>query len=268
MDTARKDTEVVQQVADTLDHARSTGTPCEPIRDTLPEGDLDAAYAVQQANTDRRITAGERLVGRKIGLTSESVQRQLGVDQPDYGMLFASMAICDDEPIPAGALLQPRVEAEVAFVMEQDLDVAQPTVVDLQRSIAYALPVIEIVDSRIADWRISLIDTVADNASCGLFVLGNTPFSLYGLDLRDCRMNLADSAGTNVSSGGGHACLGHPLNATLWLARKMAALGWPLRAGDIVLSGALGPMTPVTRGEVYTAKISGLGTVRAGFSAA
>lgn len=238
--------------------------PIAAIREQLAAGDVAAAYAIQELNTERWLAEGRRLVGRKIGLTSVAVQKQLGVDQPDFGMLFADMAVCDGEPVAPGRVLQAKVEAEIAFVLERDLTVEQATVADLMRSIAYATAAIEIVGSRIANWDIRLVDTVADNASSGLFVLGNTPYRLDGLDLRDCTMQMTRGDET-VSTGVGHACLGHPLNAALWLARKMVEVGRPLQAGDIILSGALGPMVAAKSGEVFEAQIDGLGSVRAAF---
>jgi 2-keto-4-pentenoate hydratase len=232
----------------------------------LPAGDLDAAYAVQQANTDHWIKQGRRLVGRKIGLTSKAVQAQLGVDQPDYGMLFADMSVCDGEEVPLSTLIQPKVEAEIAFVMERDLAQPMATMAELISAVAYAVPAIEIVDSRIANWKISIVDTIADNASSGLFVLGNRPVKLGDFDARLCGM-VMERNGDQVSIGAGAACLGHPLNAALWLARKMAERGNPLRAGDVVLSGALGPMVAVQGEEILEARIAGLGSVRAVFGA-
>lgn len=259
--------ETLERVAERLRNAYGTGEPCAPVRECLPSGDAGVGYQIQEINTKHWIAHGRRLVGRKIGLTSTAVQQQLGVDQPDFGMLFADMAACDGEPISAGAVLQPKAEAEIAFVLERDLDVAQPTVADVLRSIACAVVAIEVVGSRIANWNIRLLDTVADNASSGMFVLGNTPHSLTGLDLRDCTMQMTRGEQV-VSTGVGHACLGHPLNATLWLARKMVEVGRPLRAGDVVLSGALGPMVAAKPGEVFEARVSGLGSVRAAFAAA
>lgn len=253
------------KIANELRDAYASLVPIAPIRDRLPAGDVAAAYAIQDSNTRRWLKDGRRLVGRKIGLTSLAVQKQLGVDQPDFGMLFADMAVCDGEAVAPGRVLQGKVEAEIAFVLERDLVIEQPTMADVTRAIAYATASIEIVGSRIANWDIRLVDTVADNASSGLFVLGNTPHSLNGLDLRNCRMNMT-RAGEVVSTGVGHACLGHPLNATLWLARKMVEVGRPLRAGDIILSGALGPMVAVKSGESYEATIEGLGSVRAVFA--
>lgn len=254
----------ITKVADTLSEAQRTGRPCPPVRDYLPEGALDMAYAAQEANTSRALAAGRRLVGRKIGLTSLAVQKQLGVDQPDYGMLFDDMAVPDGWEISRDQLIQPKVEAEVAFVLERDLDEERLTIADVLRAVAFALPAIEVVDSRIADWKIGILDTIADNASSGLYVLGNAPRKLDGLDLRTAGM-VIESQGEPVSVGAGAACLGDPLSAVLWLARTMARVGRPLKAGDTVLSGALGPMAPVTWGDVFEARIAGLGSVRAAF---
>lgn len=253
-------------IAEQLRSAYQSKVPCAPVRSLLPTADLPTAYAVQEINTQHWLSQGRRMVGRKIGLTSVAVQQQLGVDQPDFGILFADMAVCDGEPIAVGAVLQPKAEAEIAFVLERDLAVEQPTVADVMRAIGYAVVAIEIVGSRIANWDIRLVDTVADNASSGMFTLGNTPYSLRGLDLRDCTMQMS-CADAVVSTGVGHACLGHPLNATRWLASKMVEVGRPLQAGDIILSGALGPMAAAQPGQVFEARVSGLGSVRAAFAA-
>jgi 2-keto-4-pentenoate hydratase len=259
--------EVVTKLAERLRACYASGEPIPPIRDELPEGDVDTAYRVQEVNTEHWLTAGRRLVGRKIGLTSASVQRQLGVDRPDFGMLFADMAVDDGATVPVARLLQPRVEAEIAFVLGQDLTVPQPTIVDVLGAVEYALAAIEIVDSRIADWRIGIVDTVADNASSGMFVLGGTPRSLHDpdLDLRLAGM-VMEHDGEPVVFGAGAACLGNPLNALRWLAATMAEVGRPLGAGDVVLSGALGPMLPATPGDRFEARVSGLGGVRVGFA--
>jgi 2-keto-4-pentenoate hydratase len=258
--------ELINSVAAQLRECYVTGQTCAPVRDLLPGGDAMAAYAVQEANTRLWLQQGRRLVGRKIGLTSAAVQKQLGVDQPDFGMLFFDMAVADGEPIGCGKVLQPKAEAEVAFILEHDLAIEQPTVADLMRAIAYAVVAIEIVGSRIANWDIRLVDTVADNASSGLFVLGDTRRRLDALDLRKARMEMT-RAGHVVSSGTGEACLGHPLNAALWLARKMIEVDRPLRAGDVILSGALGPMVTANPGDVFEASVQDLGSVRAAFAA-
>lgn len=259
------DQQAVEKAADLLYQARASGTPVAPIREHLPPGDVAAAYAVQERNTRRWIAEGRHVVGLKCGLTSTAVQRQLGVDQPDYGVLFSDMAVPDGWEIGAEQLIQPRAEAEVAFVMGRDLDREHLTMADVLRAVEYAVGAVEIVDSRIADWKIGIVDTIADNASSGLYVLGTEPRRLGEIDLRLCGM-VMERRGEPVSVGAGAACLGHPLNAVLWLARVMARAGHPLRAGDTVLSGALGPLAPVERGDVLEARIQGLGSVRAAFS--
>lgn len=264
-DMIEADTRTMDEAARRLRKASESGTTCPPLRDYLDPDDATGAYAVQEANTQYWLDAGRRLVGRKIGLTAKAVQKQLGVDQPDYGMLFADMAYADAEEVPMSRLIQPRIEGEIAFVMGRDLEMEAVTIADLIGAVDYALPAFEIVDSRIADWKITFADTVADNASSGLFVLGTRPRKISDLDLRSCGMVL-ERDGEAVSMGAGAACLGNPLTATLWLARKMAEVGRPLKAGDIVLSGALGPMVPVAAGAAYELTIAGLGSVRTCFT--
>lgn len=258
------DRATTEALAEALRTAESTGQPCPPLRLRAEGAGAAEAYAIQEINTARAIGAGRRLAGRKIGLTARAVQIQLGVDQPDYGAIFADMILGDAEPIAAGRVLQPKVEVEVALVLEHDLAMAQPTVTDVIRATAYALPAIEVVGSRIAGWDIRLFDTIADNASSGLVVLGGPPRKLEGLDLRLCGMTL-ERRGEPVSTGAGAACLGSPLVAAAWLARKMVEVGSPLRAGDLVMTGALGPMVAVEPGDVVEGRISGLGSVRAVF---
>ncbi len=257
--------EAIEAAAEIIRKAWDSGVPCPPVRDSLPAGDVDAAYAVQRVNTERWLAEGRRPTGRKIGLTAKAVQKQLGVDQPDYGMLFADMCFCDGEEIPVTRVMQPRVEAEVALVLDHDLSQSQLTLPDLIKATAYALPAIEVVGSRIAKWDIKIVDTIADNASSGLFVLGTTPVALDKVDLRLAGM-VMENKGDQVSVGAGIACLGNPLIAALWLARKMVEVGMPLKAGDVVMTGALGPMAPVVPGDVLEARISGLGSVRAAFA--
>jgi 2-keto-4-pentenoate hydratase len=255
-----------EAAAERLLEASHLKQPCPPVRELLPDGDLDDGYEVQTL-VHARGSAGRRRVGRKIGLTSAAVQQQMQVDTPDFGVLFADMAYGDAEPIPFGDLLQPRVEAEVAFVLGADLPEHDVTGPELLRAVDFVLPAIEVVDSRIVDWDISIFDTVADNASSGVFVTGGSPRELGAIgDLRASEMTLVVE-GEVVSSGTGAACLGHPLNAVVWLANVVAERGEPLQAGEIVLSGSLGPLVPVQPGKVYEAHIDGLGSVRAAFTA-
>ncbi|MBV1910711.1 MAG: 2-keto-4-pentenoate hydratase [Kangiellaceae bacterium] len=254
----------LEKLADKIAFAEKNKQECEPIRSQFAENDLESAYAIQTINIAREKSKGRVAVGKKIGLTSKAVQKQLGVDQPDFGTLFADMVLSDGEEIPYDRVMQPKVEAEVALVLASDLNMQLPTIADLISATDYVLPAIEIVGSRIKDWDIKITDTIADNASCGLVVLGTTPKKLAELDLRLCGM-VMESKGEQVSVGAGVACLGSPLNAALWLARKMVELGQPLRAGDILLTGALGPMVNVQPNDRFEARISGLGAVRANF---
>lgn len=254
------------EVAERLWSAAQTGTPCAPVRELIGESDQDAAYAAQSLIVDRQLALGRRIVGRKIGLTSPAVQTQFGVFSPDYGVLLDDMVHADREPVDLGRFLQPRVEAEVAFVLGRDLDSTTASVADVIRATEFVLPAIEVVDSRIAGWDIRITDTIADNASSGAVVLGTTPRSLDGLDLSTIGMSL-DLAGEVVSTGSGAACLGSPVVAVAWLARAVARHGQPLLAGEVILSGALGPMVPVTEAGVFRARLDELGEVRAVFTA-
>lgn len=232
-----------------------------PLRDGLAATDADGAYAVQAINTRHWVETGRLIAGRKIGLTAKAVQAQLGVDQPDYGVLFEDMRISDGGELAPSQVLQPKAEAEVALVLAKDLDKLDADREDVAAATDYATAAIEIVDSRIADWKITFADTVADNGSAAFFVVGTERKALHGLDLFSCGMVL-EKNGDIASIGAGAACLGHPLNAAAWLARTMAAQGEPLRAGDILLTGALGPMVPVAPGDHLVATIGGLGAVR------
>ena len=236
------------------------GGAVAPLRDGLDPGDAVGAYAVQALNTAYWIGQGRRVVGRKVGLTAKAVQAQLGVDQPDFGVLFDDMAIADGGVLAASRVLQPKAEAEVAIVLARDVTNPAASAADIAAATDHAVAAIEIVDSRIADWKICFADTVADNGSSAFYVLGSVRKPLAGLDLYTCGMAL-EVNGALASLGAGAACLGHPIEAAAWLARTLAAAGDPLRAGDVVLTGALGPMVALIPGDHVEAKIGGLGSV-------
>ena len=250
--------------------AYTAGRPCPPVRTLLPAGDIPAAYAVQAAWVATRVAAGDSVAGRKIGLTSPAVQAQLGVSQPDFGTLLATMECAPGALVDAGRLLQPRIEAEVAFTLARDLDMPDIGVAEVLAATESVAAALEIVDSRIAGWDIDIVDTVADNASSGLFTLGTERRPPGQLDLAGCRMRLwrdtGSEAAQEVSAGSGAACLGHPAAAVAWLAATARSYGQPLRAREVVLSGALGPMVPVRAGDRFTAEIDGLGLVTASFT--
>ncbi len=258
---------------DRLTTARATRRPCAPVRDLLPAGDVAAAYAVQSVWVARQVAAGARVVGRKIGLSNPVVQAQFGVGQPDFGVLLDTMACAAGAPVDSARTLQPKIEAEIAFVLAEDLDGDVIGRAEVAAATAYVVAALEIVDSRIAGWDISIVDTVADNASSGLFVLGDRKQGLGRLELADCAMTMrrggagkGGEGGEVVSTGTGADVLGHPLASVAWLAATVRDLGSPLRAGEVILSGSLGPMVPVAPGDVFLADISGLGQVSATFT--
>ncbi|KMV14850.1 2-keto-4-pentenoate hydratase [Mycolicibacterium conceptionense] len=242
--------------------AADTGQPCAPVRDVLGSDGIEAAYGVQRLLVSERVAEGARVVGAKIGLTAPVVQQQFGVFEPDFGALLDDMVFCHRQPVPWGRFLQPRAEGEIAFVLGRDIDSPGATVADVLLATEFVLPAIEIVDSRIAGWDLTIADTVADNASAGAVVLGTTAHKLVGLDLSRIGMVL-ERDGEPVSHGAGHACLGSPPAAVAWLAREMYRRGSPLRAGDTIMSGALGPMVAVDAPGRYRLRLDGLGDVEA-----
>ena len=259
----------ISAASERLIRAQETRVPCAPVRDLIGTDDLDAAYAVQMGVVRRRLESGATVVGRKIGATSKAVQDQLGVDQPDFGYLLDDMDVSRQDPISMAGLLQPRVEAEVAFVLSHDIDPgdgADITLESVREAVEVALPALEIVDSRIAGWDIGFTDTVADCASSGLYVVGaDDARPLAQLEPRDVDMTLAINDEVR-SSGNGAACLGDPLEALRWLAVQAHRFGDPLRKGHLVLSGALGPFVPFAPGDRVVATISGFAPLTATFT--
>jgi 2-keto-4-pentenoate hydratase len=248
-----------------LRQAQATKTPISPLRDDIGEHNEELAYAIQQVNTNHKLVDGARIVGKKIGLTSIKVQEQFGISTPDFGILFDDMEVLNGLSLPISEVMQPKIEGELAFVLGGSLDNDKLTIVDIINSIDYVLPSLEIVGSRIDNWNIRIADTVADNASASHYVLGHTPKMLDDIDIVNCKMNMTIN-GELKSSGIGKDCLGSPLNAVLWLARKMQAVGQPLQAGELILSGSLGPMVVVNAGDHVDAEFEGLGSVSISFT--
>ncbi|SIS97228.1 2-keto-4-pentenoate hydratase [Alicyclobacillus vulcanalis] len=249
----------LQSLADALWRAEQTRSPIPPLTDEHANLTVEDAYRIQLANVERRVAAGDLVVGHKIGLTSKPMQLQLGVDQPDFGHLFRSMWFDSGASVDF-PLLQPKVEPEIAFILAEDL--VGPGV-DMHRVFAATravVPAIEIIDSRIADWRIRLVDTVADNASAGCFVLGSLPTALSGVDLETVGGVLKVN-GEVVQTGAGAAVMGHPAKAVAWLANTLTELGTPLRAGHVVLSGAVSAAQPIQPGDHVHLSFGPLGTV-------
>lgn len=260
--------DAIDAAADRLRTAAATGVTTAPVRDLIGRDDVAAAYAVQQRLTAERVASGATVVGRKIGLTSEAVQQQLGVDRPDFGILFDDMAYADDATVEFASVLQPKVEAEIAFVLKDDLVEGDLDADQVRAAIDYAVPALEICGSRVANWDISFGDTVADNASAGAYVLGTEHRTLDEFDpvAAEMHMTVTGPEGAQDSTGTGAACLGDPVQAVVWLARQARELGDPLRKGQVILSGALGPMRPVAPGADVHATVSGLGSVSVHFS--
>lgn len=254
-----------QDFANKLREAEINKSPIPPIREEIGIQNINLAYQIQYLNTQHRVRNGARIVGKKIGLTSKAVQKQLGVDQPDFGVLFHNMEILNEDSVSMQHLMQPKVEAEIAFVLGADVIQENLTIVDIINSIDYAVPAIEIVGSRIEQWNIKITDTIADNASASHFVIGHTPKMLDEFDVIKTKMQLSNN-GELVSQGTGKNCLGSPLNAVLWLAKKMQEMNNPLRAGELIFSGALGPMVNVIAGDHLHASFEGLGDVSVKFS--
>lgn len=259
------DAAVHQQLADRLDEADRTRIPIDPLTDGDVELGVEDAYAIASINIARRVAAGRVVRGRKVGLTSKPMQDLLGVDEPDFGVLLDDMFVEDGDLVPLDAMVQPRVEAEMAFLLGRDLAGPGVTTSNALAAIDGVMPSIEIVDSRVKDWRIRLVDTVADNASSGKLVIGGAITPVTSIDLRLAGMVISRN-GRMVDSGAGAAALGNPARCVAWLANKLATFGDQLHAGDIVLPGALHKMVPVSPGDTFRAEFAHLGTVTARFS--
>ncbi|MEX2288956.1 MAG: 2-keto-4-pentenoate hydratase [Mycobacteriales bacterium] len=238
--------------------------PVPPLTETYPALDLEDAYAIQQLQVDAWTAAGRVLQGHKVGLTSAAMQRQMQVDQPDYGVLRDDMFYVEHAPIDLAAFVAPRVEPEIAFVLRRDLSGPGVTLAAAAAAVDFVLPALEIIDSRIRDWRISIGDTIADNASSGGLVLGSRPVRLGDVDLRLAGCNLFGN-GDLAATGAGGAVLGSPLVSLAWLANTVGAHGVSLRAGQVVLPGSVTAAEPVAAGDTWTATFGGVGTVTARF---
>ncbi len=252
------DKSLILTLGDELFAALTSGQAVEPLTTRFPDISVDDAYHIQQRMIARRLEQGERVVGKKIGVTSAAVMNLLGVHQPDFGYMLDSMSFSEGEAVPMERLIQPKAEGEIAFVMKRDLMGPGITAADVLAATEGVITCFEIVDSRIRDWKIKIQDTVADNASCGVFVLGDRLVDPRRVDLATCGMVL-EKNGEIACTGAGAATLGNPVNAVVWLANMLGSLGIPLKAGEIVLSGSLGPMIPVQAGDNLRCTIGGIG---------
>lgn len=236
-----------------------------PLTQQYPDLTVDEAYRVQLKMIDQKVRGGQRIVGKKIGLTSLAMQQLLGVDQPDYGHLLDSMDMTEIESIPMMGLFEPKIEGEIAFILKEDLRGPSVTIEDVLAATDYVVPSLEVVDSRISNWKIKLTDTLADNASSGLFVLGKERFSVKDVDLTKVEMCLYKN-GKLINKGTGLDVLGHPAACVAWLANKLYEYGVTLKANEVILSGALSAAVIAEAGDRFKAEFTSLGTVEASFS--
>lgn len=254
-----------ERIARTLLECYTTRSPIEPLTDTHPDLSLDDAYAVQLLQIGEMVRSGRTVKGHKVGLTSAAMQRLLGVDEPDYGHLLDDFFYLEHEPIPVERFVQPRIEPEVAFVLSRPLQGPGVTVHEAIAAVDFVLPALELVDSRIRDWKIRLLDTISDNASSGAVVLGSTPTRLTAVDLRLCG-GVMTRNGRVVGTGAGGAVLGSPITSLVWLANTLGRRGVGLEVGHVILPGSICAMVPVAPGDTVTATFAGLGSVTARFA--
>lgn len=256
---------LIEQLGDKLYNALRQRHTLSPLTETHPDMSLDTAYHISLHMLQRRLDDGERIIGKKIGLTSLAVQTMLGVDQPDFGYLTDAMAYSQGQDMPiSGQLMQPRAEGEIAFILKKDLLGPGITNADVLAATECLIPCFEVVDSRVANWQIKIQDTIADNASCGLFILGDQAVSPYKVDLATCGM-VVEKNGRIISTGAGAAALGSPVNCVTWLANKLGELGIALKAGEVILSGSLVPLEPVQAGDYMSVSIGGIGNASVRF---
>ena len=258
--------ETREEIAGVLLGAYATREPVEPLTGRYEGLTVEDAYEIQLLQVARWTAAGARIRGHKVGLTSPAMQRQMNVDQPDYGHLLDRMFWPEYDPIPLPEFLQPRVEPETAFVLARPLRGPGVTIADAIAAVGFVLPALELIDSRIRDWKIGLADTIADNASSGGVILGSTPVPLSALDLRLAGCNLHKN-GELAGTGACGAVLGSPLTALAWLANMVGARGIGLEEGQVILPGSVTASVPVGAGDTVTATFAGLGSVTARFDA-
>ncbi|MDR4886772.1 fumarylacetoacetate hydrolase family protein [Fredinandcohnia sp. QZ13] len=257
-------TNKIEQFALQLAEAESTRIGIEAPTSVDSELTVKDAYYIQLENIKKRVAEGQKIVGKKIGLTSLAMQNLLGVDEPDYGHLLDSMVVENGGKILIDKVLQPKVEGEIAFILKKDLRGPNVTALDVLQATEYIVPALEIVDSRVKDWKIKLADTVADNASSGFYVLGGKPTKVEDIDLELIGMTLSKN-GELVNTGVGAAALGNPANCVAWLANKLSEFDIPLRAGEVILSGALSAAIEAHEGDSFTARFAHIGQVSVRF---
>lgn len=255
---------IVQEAASRLLEAEETKNVIEPLTVSYPGITVDEAYYTQLKMIRRKVDNGGIIVGKKIGATSKAIQNMFGVKQPDYGHLLADMMYVEGETIPLDHFIQPKVEFEIAFILKKDLKGPNVSILDVVEATDYIVPAIEVIDSRIADWKIKFEDTVADNGSSAAAMIGGKPTKLEGIDLTHIGM-VAYRNGEMIDSGAGAAVLGNPLRSVAWLANSLGKYDVALKAGEIVLSGALTSAIEVKDGDTFTTEFAHIGSVTASF---
>ena len=259
------DQQQIKALGDELYNSLVNRITVKPLTERFPDIKVEDSYEISKVMTENRVAAGEKVIGKKIGLTSKVVQNMLGVGQPDFGFLTDGMAYSQGEEMPISEkLIQPKAEGEIAFIMKRDVMGPGLTVADIMAATECVMPCFEVVDSRVENWKIKIQDTGADNASCGLFVLGDQAVSPRSIDLRTVGM-VVEKNGSVISTGAGAAALGSPVNCVTWLANMMGQFGIPLKAGEVILSGSLVPMEPVVAGDYMSVSIGGIGNASVRF---
>lgn len=258
------DQQQIERLSDHLAEAETKGAGVAPLTEVAPDLTVAAAYQVQLETIRRKVATGQRVIGKKIGLTSLAMQNLLGVDEPDYGHLLDGMVVENGGEISFSRVLQPKVEAEIAFVLKKDLQGPRVTALDVLQATDYVLPALEIVDSRVKDWKIKLTDTVGDNASSGLYLLGGRPMRADQIDLPQIGMVFYKN-GSLMNTGVGAAALGNPATCVAWLANKLSEFGITLKAGEVILSGALSAAINAEPGDSFQARFAHLGEVSVRF---
>ena len=257
-------TNKINEFANLLEEAEKTGVGILPLTSIDKNLTVNEAYQIQLNNIEKKMAKGQKIIGKKIGLTSKAMQKLLGVDEPDYGHLLDSMVIENGGNIPLNLVLQPKVEAEIAFILKKDLKGPNTTTLDVLKATDYIVPALEIVDSRVQDWKIKLPDTIADNASSGFYVLGGKRTKIEDVNLELLGM-VFEKNGEIVNTGVGAAALGNPATCVAWLANRLADFDITLKAGEVILSGALSAAVEAQAGETFTARFAHIGSVKVHF---
>lgn len=253
------------ELAESLRQAEKNRKAVAPLTERHPSLSIEDAYSIQMLNVDARLKAGGKIIGKKVGLTSKAMQDSLGVNEPDFGHLFADMVQAEEVPLSISAYLQPKIEAELAFILGEDLKGPGVSIADVLRASAGVMASFEVIDSRVADWKIKIQDTIADNGSSAGLLLGAELFPVSACNLKYVGLVL-EKNGKIIDTAAGGAVLGHPAASVAWLANSLGSMGTTLRKGEIILSGSFTKAYPVAPGDNFSAHFGGLGSVKISFT--